>query len=243
MRCALVPPSSIWLSLQLLSSTLLSLIGPHPVSATQRARKVTLSAFTYSGETWAAGSGRGRTRTHTALEVDTETLTATKWATVTVQRETVVYQTLTRTSMISALPASTRRKHRHKHKSKYKTKLKTVTQGVPSPTSAAQNFATATSTKSTRTKAAASQPTETAATSNGAWSNDGLTFPLPKNPQPDFTAAGAFSATVYVGTAKQLWFEGSCGLTNPDNVNKYPAYDKKLQPVAMPETVMQPTGA
>lgn len=53
-----------------------------------------------------------------------------------------------------------------------------------------------------------------------------------------------FTATVFEGTAEELWTVGSCGLKVPTNLNlpKYPKYDESLTPVAMPDVVMDGFG-
>ncbi|KAL7007198.1 hypothetical protein EMMF5_003424 [Cystobasidiomycetes sp. EMM_F5] len=65
---------------------------------------------------------------------------------------------------------------------------------------------------------------------------------MTKNPFPSFSAANAFTVSVYAGTSNDLFTVGSCGLKAPGNMNKYPTYDASLLPLAMPDTAMDVGG-
>lgn len=117
------------------------------------------------------------------------------------------------------------------------------TSWLASSTTSSVGAAIASSSTSSSTSSSAVSTTTGTATGGGSVSVcNGCTYPMTKNPFPSFSAANAFTVSVYAGTSNDLFTVGSCGLKAPGNMNKYPTYDASLLPLAMPDTAMDVGG-
>lgn len=194
-------------------------IGSMPVDSSiniyMNERAPGIEAFTYGGSTWASGRHTAKTSKSRHPSSQSDRIAAFVPPTST---------SLTRTSTSAVHHGQSRSSTR---RAKAKAKPKSTTRPQTSTKTKIQHNSQSSTISSSR---------ET--TSTASLDNSGLSFPLTSNPQPNFTKQGEFVATVFVGSNAELYHDGSCGLTNPDNTNKYPTYDRSLFAVAMPDAGM-----